>query len=601
MTQYRRTKIICTIGPSCSSEKMIDKLLLAGMNVARLNFSHGTHEDHGRLIERLKNAREKRKVPLAIMLDTKGPELRVGKLLNDEISLQAKQKIKLVPHSPKESDEIPILPKSVLQDLKKGMHILFDDGYVSTKVIEVQKDKVIVEVENPGILKSHKGINIPHENISLPAMTEQDIEDIQFGCDQDIDIIAASFIRSPEHIMEIRRHVAAQKNSDVLILAKIENAEGVKNFDGILQVSDGIMVARGDLGVEMPLERVPNLQKMMIKKCYHLGKPVITATQMLESMIHSPRPTRAEVSDVANAIYDSTSAVMLSGETAVGKYPIQTVKMMRGVIEEAEKEFGYEEFFSHDIRKDYFDVSASVALATVKTAYSSKAKAIFAFTSSGKTARAMSRFRPRQPILALTPNRKSYHQMAINWGLVPFIDHVSNVKEGFESACCFALQTKLARYGDLVVISAGSPFGITGTTNTMIVENIGDVLVRGQASRGKRVFGQITLILSADPRKRYHTRGKIVVLSTCDEAYLTHFKHATGIVLENHPDDTKSERYAKNIASTLDIPLLARADGASDILQEGQLVTLDPVKGLIFKGAILSEEEMVNKVCSKKI
>jgi pyruvate kinase len=462
------------MGPSVEGLEKILQLIDAGMNVARLNFSHGTHEAHAQVIANLKKAREMRKVPLAIMLDTKGPEIRVGKIKSGQISLQAKQTL-LLTKEKIEGDEakIQITPAHALDAVSQGQKILFADGYIITTVKEITPKGVVVEVQNAGILKTQNGVNIPDVDIDLPAMTQQDIQDITFGCSQDVDLIAASFIRSAAHVLEIKELLLSQGKPEILVMAKIENRLGVKNFDSIIQAADGIMVARGDLGVELPIQEVPKLQKMMIRKCYQSSKPVVTATQMLESMIKNPRPTRAEVSDVANAIYDSTSAVMLSGETAIGAYPIETVEMMRNIIAEAERDFDYREFFFHESRTDYNDVSFSVSLAAVKTAYSSHAKAIFAFTNSGFTARLISRFRPMMPIVALTHSQKVYHQLSLNWGVIP-ADPVpaKNVQEAFSLASLFALKKGLAQYGDLVVITSGAPFGITGSTNSMLVESI---------------------------------------------------------------------------------------------------------------------------------
>ena len=592
---HRRTKIVCTIGPASCSEKKIEQLIKAGMNVARLNFSHGNHEDHAKVIATLKKIRKKHGLPLAIMLDTKGPEIRVGQVVGGQVELKKKDRITLVKKEAKEANEIPVMPASVIGDLEEGMDVLFDDGYISAKVVEKKKDSVVVEVENPGVLLSNKGINIPHENIDLPAMTDKDREDIRFGCKQDVDIIAASFIRSAEHILEIKRLLTEEKASDILVIAKIESAEGVTHFDTILQTADGIMVARGDLGVEMPLKEVPRLQKMMIRKCYHSGKSVIIATQMLESMIHNPRPTRAEVSDVANAIYDSASAVMLSGETAVGKYPIETVKMMRSIIEESESDFDYRNFFYSDRRGEYYDVACSVGLAAVRTAYAIEAQALFVFTHSGNAARTISRLRPYHPIIALSPTEKTYHQMGVNWGVVPFYGEVKDLESGFAKLSCFALKKKLASYGDLVVVSAGSPFGISGTTNTMLVENIGAVLVRGHATKqGKRTIGKVALALSVEYKQ---VNGKIAVITTCDAEIEPLLKGAIGIILQNHPEDHQSEKSAKACAKKLNIPLITRADNASTILQEDQLITLDPHKGLVFKGSFSTDDEMEEDVC----
>lgn len=469
-----RTKIICTLGPAVNSREKITQLIQAGMDVARLNFSHGTHAHHLKTIQLLKEIRAEKKVPLAIMMDTKGPEIRLGKIRNDQFAVKSGEQILLTKKDVLgDEKQIQVTPALVFESLQKATRILIDDGYLIAHVVQKTEDGLLIEFENPGIIKSHKGINIPGVNVPLPAMTEQDAADIIFGCAQDVDIIAASFIRSAEHVLEIKRLLAQQNRKDVLVIAKIENSLGVQNFDQIIQVADGIMVARGDLGVELPLREVPRLQKMMIRKCYQAGKPVITATQMLESMIKCPRPTRAEVSDVANAIYDSTSAVMLSGETAVGAYPIETVKMMRSIVEEAEKDFNYEDFFNHGSQMDFHDISNAVALASVKTAYSAQAKGIFCFTNSGFTARLVARFRPKMPIVAVTSNPKVYHQMALNWGVIPIEPSVTkNVHEAMGVASEFALKMDMVQSGDLVVVTAGAPFGISGTTNMMLVESI---------------------------------------------------------------------------------------------------------------------------------
>ncbi|MBS0615442.1 MAG: pyruvate kinase [Verrucomicrobia bacterium] len=469
-----RTKIVCTMGPAVAGYEKILELIEAGMNVARINFSHGTQEEHRKVIENLKQARKETQVPLAIMLDTKGPEIRVGKMRGDAVQYEAGMEVLLVGDEV-EGDEkkIPIGPLSVLKSLQENMTVLFDDGYIVSKVVKKTKEGPVIQIQNAGLLRTHKGVNVPGANILLPAMTEQDVKDIIFGCQMDVDVIAGSFIRSADHVLEIKKLLAQQKKSDIFVIAKIENALGVQNFDEILHVSDGIMVARGDLGVELPLREVPRLQKMMIRKCYQSFKPVVTATQMLESMIKYPRPTRAEVSDVANAIYDATSCAMLSGETAMGQYPIEAVQMMGSIIEETEKDFPYRDFFERDGRIESKDISVSVALAAVKTAYTAGAKAIFAFTNSGFTARLISRFRPQMPIVALTSSEKVYHQLGFSWGVHPVIpSSCKNVQEAFAVAGRFALEQGLVSPGDLVVITAGAAFGVSGSTNMMIVDRI---------------------------------------------------------------------------------------------------------------------------------
>ena len=590
-----RTKIICTLGPATNSYEKIVQLIDSGMNVARINMSHGSYDKHKQTIDFLKKARKEKGIPLAIMLDTKGPEIRVGGL---EAPLVLEKGTKLtITKSPKEG-EITIEPFQVIHDVKKEGQILFDDGYITTKVVQKKKTHLVVEVQNSGVLESQKGVNIPNAELNLPAVTERDISDIEFGCKNNIDLLAASFIRSSEHIYTIKEILKKNLAAHVLVIAKIENALGVKNFDSILQAADGIMVARGDLGVELPVTQVPKLQKVMIRKCYQSFKPVVTATQMLESMISNPRPTRAEVSDVANAIYDSTSAVMLSGETAVGEYPVETVKLMKSTIMEAEKDFDYEEFFYKDASDHVFhDISSSVALAAVKTAYSAHGKALIALTTSGFTAKLMGRFRPEVPIIAVTPDEKTYHQLAFVWGTVPVHEKVKDVKEGVQKASCYILTHQIVRYGDLIVITSGTPFGVSGTTNTMVVDNIGDVLVRGCPGKGKWTSGKVEFLLSFDPEGSYNFKKKIVVLSHCAEEYEPHLKGALALILQNHPDDSRSEELLKEFAHNLKIPFLVRADAACSILKRDQLITLDPSKGLIFEGLIESEQEMIKQVC----
>ncbi|HXF29036.1 MAG TPA: pyruvate kinase, partial [Chlamydiales bacterium] len=446
---------------------------------------------------------------------------------------------------------------------------------------------VCIEIENHGHVTSSKGVNIPNVELPLPSITETDLHDIQFGISKDVDAIAVSFVRSPETILTIKKMLVDAKKPDIQVFAKIENAKGVENFDSILQVADGIMVARGDLGVEVPLSEVPRLQKMMIRKCYLAGKPVVTATQMLESMITNPRPTRAEVSDVANAIYDSSSSVMLSGETAIGKYPFEAVRIMKSIIIEAENDFNYSEFFDLHTKMTYTDVPSGITLASVKTAYSLGAKAIFTFTTGGTTARLIARLRPSIPIIALTSNERTYQQLAMNWGITPMLcKNCTTLDQAFKEASHFALDHHIVSYGDLVVLTAGSPFLVPGTTNMIVVESIGDVLVRGHGGKGSRKHANITLVPIPEQTESYQVKGKIIVISRCTEETAPLFREACGIILENHHDDTESEKNALMLAKTVDKPVILRADGAFRILREGQLVTLDPEKSLVYKGVV---------------
>ncbi len=584
-----RTKIICTIGPSCNSFEKIVELIHAGMNVARLNFSHGTYEEHKDVISNLKKAREQLGVSLAIMLDTKGPEIRIGKIATGSVFLTKGDRWKLMKETLLgDKEKISVTPAYILDDIPLNCTILFDNGYISSHVVEKNETGLTVEIENTGVISSGKGINIPGFSANLPAVTEKDIADIRFGCEQGIDIIAASFTRCADNIITIKNLLTELNSLSVLVIAKIENFEGIENFDGIIQVADGVMIARGDLGVEIPLSKVPKVQKDMIRKCYLAGKPSVTATQMLESMITNPRPTRAEVSDVANAIYDSTSAVMLSGETAVGKYPVETVKMMKNIIIEAEADFNYRIFFDLHSGLVFHDVPFAVTLATVKTAYSSNAKAIIAFTQGGGTARLLSRLRPQMPIIAMTPDIKAFHLFSINWGVIPCLaTETRNFPEAFAKITEFVLEKQILSYGDLVVVIAGSTFGVSGTTNMMIVENIGDVIVRGFMGLGSRVHGNVSFIFNSEGVKPYSVRDDILVIPKFDATFYPFVEEAAGVILQNQKDDEASEKSLLEVGKLLNKPVIVRADTATRILKEGQLITLDPEKALVYKGVVL--------------
>lgn len=586
-----RTKIICTIGPALNSYEKIVELIKAGMNVARINFSHGDYASHEEVIGVLKKAREDMGVPLAIMLDTKGPEVRLGKMQNGGIPVRCGQRLLLTGEEVLGNDEkITLKPSYVLENIEVGAAVLFDDGYISSVVQEKVADGVIVKIDNDGILKNGKSVNIPYAKLELPSLTDKDIADITFGAKHNLEYVAASFIRSAEDVLAIKNLLASFHQSDTLVIAKIENNQGVENFDTIVQVADGIMIARGDLGVEVPLAEVPKLQKMMIRKCYLAGKPAITATQMLESMISNPRPTRAEASDVANAIYDSTSAVMLSGETAVGAYPIKTVEMMKNIILVAEEDFDYRNFFNIHAPLAYNDVPSSVTLAAVKTAYSSNAKAVFVFTSQGSTSRLISRLRPQMPILAMTERTKTYHQMALNWGVTPVLtDQSKNIVDSFRILGAYALKQQILNYGDLIVLTAGSTFGFSGTTNMMMVESIGDVLVRGDSGLGGSVHGNVALFHTLEGRHPFSAKDKIIVIARCNESYLPFIKEAAGVIVQNHIEDIDSETFAMQMSSKLKKPVLVRADNAFNVLKEGQLVTLDPEAAIVCKGITIRE------------
>lgn len=468
-----RTKIVCTIGPAVAKEEEIVSLIKAGMNVARINFAHGDRLAHADQIRLLQKVRDRLQVPLGIMVDIKGPEIRIGKVQDGGIPVQAGDRISLVREERLGTKEgISIRPNMVLDHLKIGTELLIDNGYILSKVVSISHDKAELEFLNSGTILSSKGVNVPNLDIPLPAITEKDILDLQAVCPLNVDFVAASFIRTAEHVHAIKKLLQEFSSSQTLIIAKIENHQGIQNFESILQAADGIMVARGDLGVEIPLSEVPRLQKMMIRKCNIVGKPVITATQMLESMMQNPRPTRAEVSDVANAIYDGTSAVMLSGETAMGKYPFDTVQTMKSIIQEAEQDYDYKTFFDMHTKMRYTEIPPALTIASVKTAYSLDAKAIFTFSQRGTTARLLSRLKPQMPILAFTPQKITYHQLALSWGVEPIFctQHYDQLKEAFQDSCTLAVDRGIISYGDLIVVTTGTPFWVPGSSNTIVVE-----------------------------------------------------------------------------------------------------------------------------------
>jgi pyruvate kinase len=575
--------MICTLGPASANEKVINQLIDVGMNVARLNFSHNDHAGHAKTIALLKEVRAKRGAPLAIMLDTKGPEVRVG-ALESEMSIEKGSRYHLV-ETKKGASEIPITPASVIGDMKPGDIILFDDGYIEAKVISSNGQQAEIEALNSAPLKSNKGVNLPHTELKIPFMTKKDILDIEFGCKQGVDCIAASFVCTAADVIEMRRVCAQYGDAEMMIISKIESRRGVQNFDGILKVSDGIMVARGDLGVEVPAWHVPRLQKTMIRKCRAAAKPVIIATQMLESMIKNPRPTRAEVSDVANAIYDGASCVMLSGESAAGAYPVEAARTMKTIAHETEGAIDYEGHFYDKLGKGERSIHAAAASASVKTAYSIGAKALFAYTASGATVRYLAKLMPRMPILALAPNDKMFHRLSLIWNTVPFMTKgCSSPSDLFAQLSDFGKRAGYLALGDSIVQAAGFPFGVARSTNMMMIHSIGDVLIRASKGTGSKVVAPVELVYL--PTEKLEAKGKILVIERCDAGYDSLLKQCSGVILENSEEDTASEEYALEAARKWSVPLIVRADGAFKLLQAHQVVTLDPSRALVFNGDI---------------
>ncbi len=473
----RKTKIVCTIGPACNTKEMIKSMALAGMNVARLNFSHGTHENHLRVIEAIKEVRRELGKPIAILLDTKGPEIRAGLFEGGSARLTAGDEFTFTNRDVMGNSKIcrVSFPNLPLQ-LKPGNTVLVDDGRIRLLVKECTQTDIICTVMVGGVVADRKGINLPGISIDMPYMSENDKSDILFGIENDVDFVAASFVRRPDDVIELRKFIDYHGGHSVKIISKIENIEGVENFNSILKHSDGIMVARGDMGVEVDYEKLPGLQKRFIRRCYQSGKMVITATQMLDSMISSPTPTRAEITDVANAVFDGTSAAMLSGETAAGKYPLEAVKAMAKIAEQAENdkfEIYADEFYNLHCDIDNSDTTSAVCDAACTTAKDINAKAIIAVTKSGQTARRMSKFRPEMPIVAATPSEKTFHQLALSWGVYPVLALYQNSYESLiRHAVDCAKQIDIVKGGDIVVIAAGIPLDTPGSTNMLKIETV---------------------------------------------------------------------------------------------------------------------------------
>ena len=469
----RKTKIVCTLGPACLKEDVLEEMLRNGMNIARFNFSHGTHEYHKNAIEMFRRVRDRMGLPAGVLLDTKGPEIRLKDFEGGKVTLRRGDEFTLT-SGERMGDKTgaaisyPDLPRQ----LYEGVRILLDDGRVAMTVLEANETDIRCRVDVGGELSNHKSINIPNFHIDMPYISKADEEDLIFGIAQDVDFIAASFVRCKEDVIGLRKFLDYHGGHSIKIISKIENIEGVNNFDEILKYSDGIMVARGDMGVEVAFERLPGIQKRFIRKCYQSGKMVITATQMLESMIHSSTPTRAEITDVANAVFDGTSAVMLSGETATGDHPALVVKVMSQIAEQAENDaFDMDMYQDIKYESDTADVTNAICDAAATTARDVRAKVIIAVTFSGLTARRVSKFRPAQPIVAATPSIKTFHQLSLSWGVLPVLAlSQSSTDDLFVHAIDCAKQIDIVSRGDKAVITAGVPLNIEGTTNLLKVQ-----------------------------------------------------------------------------------------------------------------------------------
>ena len=469
----RKTKIICTIGPASESEEKLRELMIAGMNVARFNFSHGSHEEHKKKFDRVIKISNELGIPVATLLDTKGPEIRLKDIEGGKTELVAGQKFILTTEDILGNNEkVSITYKNLKNDISAGTTILIDDGLIEMVVDSIEETDIICTVVNGGPISNHKGVNVPGAVLSMPYISEVDRSDIMFGCDMGFDFIAASFVRCKEDILEVRK-ILDEHNSHMKIIAKIENMQGIEKLDDILTVSDGIMVARGDMGVEIPMEEVPVVQKRMIKMAEAQGKHVVTATQMLDSMIKNPRPTRAEVADVANAIYDGTTAIMLSGESAAGLYPVEAVKTMSQIAERAEQDIDYNSRMKRREHIDSFDVTTAISHATCTTAMDLKVAAIITVTISGFTAGMISRYKPSCPIIACSVSPRICRQLSLSWGVTPiWIARESTAEDLFDEAVRAAEEAGYIKKGDKVVLTAGVPLGVSGRTNMLRVVEV---------------------------------------------------------------------------------------------------------------------------------
>lgn len=467
----RKTKIICTMGPATDDVEVLERLVQEGMDVARFNFSHGTHEEQEERMSKLRAAREKYGKPVAILLDTKGPEIRIRDFKDGKITVTSGQKFTLTGRKLLGDDTIASITYPTLsRDITPGTRILIDDGLIELHVDSVDGEDIHCTINNDGVISNHKGVNVPGIHANMPYMSDQDKADILFGIEQNVDYVAASFVRSAADVMQVRSFLYENGGSDIKIIAKIENGEGVENIDEIIEESDAIMIARGDMGVELPEEEVPIVQKLIIKKVYEAGKQVITATQMLDSMMKNPRPTRAETADVANAIYDGTSAIMLSGETAAGRFPVESLKTMVRIAERTEDDIDYKKrFFEHD-RDANPDITDAISHATCTTAHDLNASAIVTVTRSGRSARMISRYRPYCIIIGCAMTEKVWRQLNMSWGVVPILlEEKQDTFELFDHAIDISRQQNLVEKDDVVVITSGVPLGKSGTTNMIKV------------------------------------------------------------------------------------------------------------------------------------
>ena len=578
----RRTKIVCTLGPSTDKEEVLRNLMKNGMNVARMNFSHGTHEEQKARLDMIKKLREELNLPVAALLDTKGPEIRIGDVEGGKLELKPGQEFTLTTEEMLGTEKkVTITYKELYKDVEPGDSILIDDGLIGMEVVRIDESDIVCRVKNGGFISNHKGVNVPGVELNMPFVSPKDLADIVFAVEQDYDFIAASFTRTAEDIMEIRKILQEHGGEKIHIIAKLENKQGVKNCEDILRVADGIMIARGDMGVEIPLEEVPVIQKELIRKAMHMGKPVITATQMLDSMMKNPRPTRAETSDVANAIYQGTSAIMLSGETAAGAYPIEAVQTMAKIAERTEQDIDYSREFKPRKLAEAPDVTSAISHATCTTTADLKAAAIVAVSKSGRTVSRIAKYLPVCPIIGCTTDERVYRQLNLLWGVTPVVmEEANTADELFDHAVELAEQKGLIARGELVVIAAGVPVGLSGTTNMMKVQIAGNALVTGKGANKLKASGNVCVCSNDEDLEKKFRAGDIVVVEQTTNEMVHKLKDAAGIITET------GDRYshAAVVGMTLEIPVITSARNATRILKSGTFVTMDAEQGIVYNG-----------------
>lgn len=580
----KKTKIVCTIGPASESVEMLVNLINAGMNVCRLNFSHGDFEEHG---NRIKNIREAVKITgkrVAILLDTKGPEIRTNNMENGAITLKTGDSVRLAMTEVLGTNEkFSITYPELINDVTVGSHILLDDGLIDLEVTDIDRtaNEIVTEVKNEGVLKNKKGVNVPGVSVNLPGITEKDAADIRFGIEQGVDFIAASFVRRATDVLEITKILEEENATHIQIIPKIENQEGIDNIDEILKISDGLMVARGDMGVEIPTEDVPVVQKELIKKCNALGKPVITATQMLDSMQRNPRPTRAEANDVANAIYDGTDAVMLSGETAAGDYPLEAVQTMARIAVRTEEALINQDSFALKLYSKT-DMTEAIGQSVGHTARNLGIQTIVAATESGHTARMISKYRPKAHIVAITFSEQKARSLSLSWGVYATVaEKPASTDEMFSLATQISQEEGFASEGDLIIITAGVPVGERGTTNLMKIQMIGSKLVDGQGIGEASVIAKAVVATTAEEAVANATDGAILVVKTTDKDYMPAIEKAVALVVE----EGGLTSHAAVVAIAKDIPVIVGAADATNLITNDELITVDPRRGIVYRGA----------------